>query len=137
LGIGGRRILVSRDWSGKTLADHKADQHAWVRQVLALGLGHQQPNDASQGAADGGHDQGDEHNQRLTPGAGVVRVWWQRADPRDRDVKPLHQRLWRALGQRIRWRAEWHAARDRLANQSGPPPTAAHVSATQPEGGWS
>jgi hypothetical protein len=35
LGIGGRRILVSRDWSGKTLADHNADLTGWVRRVPA------------------------------------------------------------------------------------------------------
>ena len=34
LGIGGRRVLVSRDWSGKTLADHRADAHDWVRVLL-------------------------------------------------------------------------------------------------------
>ncbi len=43
LGIGGRRVLVSRNWSGKTLADHRYDQAAWVRQVLAVGLGHANP----------------------------------------------------------------------------------------------
>jgi hypothetical protein len=39
LGIGGRRVLVSRGWSGKTLADHRWDQAAWVRKVLAIELG--------------------------------------------------------------------------------------------------
>jgi hypothetical protein len=28
LGLGGRRVLISRDWSGKTLADHKANNRA-------------------------------------------------------------------------------------------------------------
>src|SRR5690606_20326081 len=36
LGLGGRRVLVSRQWSGKTLADHRADRRAWVRTLLAL-----------------------------------------------------------------------------------------------------
>ena len=36
LGIGGRRMLVSRDWSGKTLADHRADAHAWVKALLGI-----------------------------------------------------------------------------------------------------
>ncbi|WP_307961984.1 replication initiator [Salinispora arenicola] len=31
LGIGGRRILISRDWSGKTLTDHKHDATGWAR----------------------------------------------------------------------------------------------------------
>jgi Replication initiator protein, pSAM2 len=34
LGLGGRRVLVSRKWSGKTLAGHKADRAAVVRAVL-------------------------------------------------------------------------------------------------------
>jgi hypothetical protein len=34
LGHGGRRVLVSRKWSGKTLAGHKADRVAVVRQAL-------------------------------------------------------------------------------------------------------
>jgi hypothetical protein len=35
LGYAGRRILVSRKWSGKTLADHRADRKEWL---LAAGL---------------------------------------------------------------------------------------------------
>jgi hypothetical protein len=35
LGLGGRRVQVSRSWSGKTLADHRADRAQVVRQVLA------------------------------------------------------------------------------------------------------
>ena len=34
LGLGGRRVLVSRKWSGKTLTAHKADRALVVRQVL-------------------------------------------------------------------------------------------------------
>jgi hypothetical protein len=34
LGLGGRRVLVSRKWTGKTLAGHKADRAAVVRAVL-------------------------------------------------------------------------------------------------------
>ena len=34
LGCGGRRVLVSRKWTGKTLKDHKADRAEVVRQVL-------------------------------------------------------------------------------------------------------
>jgi hypothetical protein len=35
LGVGGRRVQVSRHWSGKTLKEHKADRAAVVREVLA------------------------------------------------------------------------------------------------------
>jgi hypothetical protein len=34
LGVGGRRVQVSRHWSGKTLTDHKADRADVVRAVL-------------------------------------------------------------------------------------------------------
>lgn len=34
LGLGGRRVLVSRKWSGKTLGMHKADRAAVVREAL-------------------------------------------------------------------------------------------------------
>ncbi|MFD6443624.1 replication initiator [Promicromonospora sp. NPDC060204] len=34
LGLGGRRVLVSRGWSGKTLTEHRADRAAVVRQAL-------------------------------------------------------------------------------------------------------
>ena len=34
LGLGGRRVLVSRKWSGKTLTEHRADRATVVRQVL-------------------------------------------------------------------------------------------------------
>ncbi|MBV9447554.1 MAG: replication initiator protein, partial [Streptosporangiaceae bacterium] len=34
LGIAGRRVLVSRKWSNKTLDDHRAERGAFVRQLL-------------------------------------------------------------------------------------------------------
>ena len=34
LGLGGRRVLVSRAWTGKTLTEHRADRRAVVAQVL-------------------------------------------------------------------------------------------------------
>jgi Replication initiator protein, pSAM2 len=34
LGLGGRRVLVSRKWSGKTLTEHRADRVAVVRAAL-------------------------------------------------------------------------------------------------------
>ena len=34
LGLGGRRVLVSRQWSGKTLRQHKADRVTVVREAL-------------------------------------------------------------------------------------------------------
>ncbi|MEK6437557.1 replication initiator [Pseudonocardia sp. T1-2H] len=34
LGIAGRRVLVSRKWSNKSLKDHRAERAAFVRQLL-------------------------------------------------------------------------------------------------------
>jgi hypothetical protein len=36
LGYAGRRVLVSRKWSGKTLADHRCDRKAWLLSMLDL-----------------------------------------------------------------------------------------------------
>jgi hypothetical protein len=139
LGIGGRRILVSRDWSGKTLADHKADQTAWVRRVLALGIGHTTPQGlgADGQAGDVGDGRGDELVPDTPTEVGVVaggnppvNVRWEPADARDKDVKPLHQRLWRLVGERLRRRAEWQTAYARLTPDQLAPPDLLSVSAT-------
>ncbi|WP_245651711.1 replication initiator [Streptosporangium amethystogenes] len=36
LGYGGRRVLVSRKWSNKSLGEHRQDRRAWVLEVLGL-----------------------------------------------------------------------------------------------------
>ncbi|WP_440082710.1 replication initiator [Streptosporangium sp. LJ11] len=36
LGYAGRRVLVSRKWSNKTLREHKADRRAWALDMLGL-----------------------------------------------------------------------------------------------------
>ncbi len=36
LGYAGRRVLVSRKWSGKTLADHRADRQEWLLSMLGV-----------------------------------------------------------------------------------------------------
>jgi hypothetical protein len=107
LGIGGRRVLVSRQWSGKTLADHRWDQAAWVRKALALGLGYRL--------------------QELgrTEDGRIRLVRWEVAKPRDRDVADLPRRLLRAVATRIQQRAQ---LREALA-AVGPPDN--DVSATR------
>jgi hypothetical protein len=97
LGIGGRRILVSRDWSGKTLADHRADAKAWVRALLGV------TTDA-------------EHTDPATPDQPPAAAYaWEMADQNDPDVSPLGHRLLRALTQRAQWRSSLLAAQDRAA----------------------
>jgi hypothetical protein len=102
LGFTGRRVLVSRLWSGKTLADHRADNRAWVRAILA-------------GAVDGEHHQADEPNE-------PDRYTFELARPSDPDVPPVEHRILRAISTRVRWRQALARARQR-------PPGA--VSATQ------
>lgn len=91
LGLGGRRVLISRQWSGKTLADHCADNHAWVRTLLGHTTGHDQEGDDPR------------------------RYAWELAKPDDPDLPPLGHRLLRAISERIQQRAQLEYAR-RQAN---------------------
>src|SRR5690242_3683130 len=70
LGIGGRRILVSRNWSGKTLADHRYDQAAWVRRVLSIGIGHTAEHTEDQAA-------------NVPAGLAPAPIEWELAHPRN------------------------------------------------------
>ncbi|QUX29528.1 replication initiation protein [Nocardiopsis akebiae] len=99
LGYAGRRVLVSRKWSGKTLADHKADRLAWV--LGALGV-----DPTNEG-------QGDEDNPRPPVLASVSSgsFEWELARPTDPDVAPREQRLLRAVGEALKRRAQLDAAR--------------------------
>jgi hypothetical protein len=95
LGIAGRRILVSRKWSNKTLDDHRAERGEFVRQLLeAVGI---QP----------------------THGPGDGPYLWERIAPTDPDVPPRPLLLLNAIAERQRWKAEYTAAQ--LA-ATGPPP---------------
>jgi hypothetical protein len=89
LGYGGRRVLVSRKWSGKTLADHKADRKAWVLARLAE-------------AGIPVHDPAD-------PSAPCV---WERAGPGDPDVKPIEHRLLLLIDERVQRRRQLDQATD-------------------------
>lgn len=86
LGYGGRRVLVSRKWSGKTLADHKNDRRAFVLATLGIDVEKNEPADAN-------------------------RYAWQLAKPADPDVAPLAHRLLRAVAERQRWREQYERAR--------------------------
>jgi hypothetical protein len=95
LGIAGRRVLVSRKWSNKSLDDHSAERGAFVRQLLeTAGI---QPTHG--------------------PDGGPYR--WERPAPSDPDVPPRPVLLLHAVAERQRWKAEYTAAQ--LA-ANGPPP---------------
>ncbi|WP_028648531.1 replication initiator [Nocardiopsis sp. CNT312] len=99
LGYAGRRVLVSRKWSGKTLADHKADRLTWVLDALGI-----DPT---------GEDQGDEGNPRppVLTSANSGDYAWELAQPTDPDVAPREQRLLRAVGEALKRRSQLDAAR--------------------------
>ncbi len=85
LGLPGRRVLVSRKWSGKTLVDHKADRRAFVTDMLAaVGI--------------------------VKPVTDTSRLIWRKVDPSDQNAPPRAHLLMRAIAERIRWRAEYDSA---------------------------
>ncbi|MBV9012873.1 MAG: replication initiator protein [Pseudonocardiales bacterium] len=99
LGIAGRRVLVSRKWSNKTLQDHQAERTEFVRQLLQqAGI---QP---AQGIEDGPY-------------------LWERTAPTDPDIPLRPLLLLHAIAERQRWKAEYTAAQ--LA-ANGPPPDQDH-----------
>jgi hypothetical protein len=99
LGVGGRRVLVSREWSGKTLAEHKADRATVVREALES-AGMLAP-DMERMAAD-----------VLSPD-GLPRFIWTDEQP---DTTTYTLTLLRAVAERQRWRAQYQQAK----NAAGP-----------------
>ena len=117
LGHGGRRVLVSRDWSGKTLSEHKADRAEVVRTALAeAGI---EPPDTDRWSADQTGDDG-------TP-----RYVWEPVgiDP-TADVETYRVILRRQAAERLRWQRDYDAAKDALTAARPPNDTR---SATAPE----
>jgi hypothetical protein len=92
LGYAGRRVLVSRKWSGKTLADHRADRKVWLLAMLGI------PEDRAD------------------------RYAWEVVAPSDPDHMPMPRRLLHVLADRARWQAALlevrHRAQDRVAELS-------------------
>ncbi|GAA1690184.1 hypothetical protein GCM10009765_44450 [Fodinicola feengrottensis] len=98
LGLGGRRVLVSRKWTGKTLEQHRADRRDVVRVVLeAAGI------DLPEGAA----------RDELT-GDGRPRWLWEPVRPNDEPV-PVVTVLAQLISQRQHWREQYERARDQQA----------------------
>jgi hypothetical protein len=76
LGYAGRRVLVSRKWSNKTLTEHKQDRRTWVLEALGV------PDEPV-----------DPH-----------RYIWRPVPHGDANVPPLAVRLLRSVHERQRWR---------------------------------
>jgi hypothetical protein len=85
LGYAGRRVLVSRKWSGKTLADHRADRREWL--LSTLGVSATDP----------------------------ARYAWEVVAPGDPDHMDHARRLLHDAADRARWQAALNEARQRAA----------------------
>jgi replication initiator protein RepSA len=81
VGYAGRRVLTSRKWSGKTLADHRGDRKAWLIETLGL-----EPPDPA-------------------------RYTWHVVTPSDADYLPPDKRLLHIVADRARWQAALTEAR--------------------------
>jgi hypothetical protein len=81
LGYAGRRVLVSRKWSGKTLADHRADRKEWL--LRTLGVSATDP----------------------------ARYSWEPVTPADSDHLDRARRLLHVVADRLRWQAALAEAR--------------------------
>jgi hypothetical protein len=94
LGLGGRRVLVSRKWSGKTLKQHKADRAIVVREAL-LAAGIVAPEIERMAAS-------------VTLPDGSPRFVWTdtRPDPRTYARCILH-----SIAERLRWRQQYEQAK--------------------------
>jgi hypothetical protein len=89
LGYAGRRVLVSRKWSGKTLADHRGDRKAWLLSMLDL------------------------------PATDDRRFRWEPVTPADDDFMPHSRRLLHVLADRARWQAALTQARRKAQDDTG------------------
>ncbi len=104
LGLGGRRVLVSRQWSGKTLTEHRADRRAVVAQVLAAaGI---EPSDVDRLAA--------EH----TLPDGAPRYVWEEVEPGTVDYVAV---IAASLRQANTWRSQYEHAKTIAAQRESPP----------------
>ena len=85
LGYAGRRVLVSRKWSGKTLADHRADRKDWL--LRTLGVSATDP----------------------------ARYAWEPVSPSDQDHMDHARRMLHVVADRLRWQTALAEARRRAA----------------------
>ena len=106
LGCGGRRVLKSEYWTGKTLREHAADRLDAVRTVLeSAGIDLPAGCSATELTADG-----------------KPRWVWQALDPTRLGPGAYRQALAESIRQRVAWRDQYQRARD----GTGPPGTTSH-----------
>jgi hypothetical protein len=104
LGLGGRRVLVSRKWSGKTLTQHRADRADVVRQVLqAAGVA---APEADRLSVDVLHEDGQ------------PRFIWDDLPVTGADYTEV---LVASVMERRRWRTQYETAKQAALERDGPP----------------
>lgn len=103
LGVGGRRVLVSRGWSGKTLSEHKADRASVVRAALeAAGI---DAPAADRMAAETLHDDGQ------------PRFVWEDVPVNEHDYARV---VMASVIEARRWRAQYDRAKTLVAGTDPP-----------------
>lgn len=95
LGLGGRRVLVSRQWSGKTLSEHRADRATVVREALAA-AGMLAPEIERMAAT-------------VMAADGKPRFVWTDTRP---DPITYARVIMQAVAERLRWKAQYRAAKE-------------------------
>lgn len=98
LGLGGRRVLVSRQWSGKTLGAHRADRATVVREAL-LAAGIVAPEIERMAAT-------------VTLADGAPRFVWTDSRPAPSSYIRV---LLASIAERQRWRAQYETAKTAAA----------------------
>ncbi|HEY9294162.1 MAG TPA: replication initiator [Microlunatus sp.] len=107
LGVGGRRVLVSRQWSGKTLQGHRADRATVVRETL-LNAGILAPEVERLAAS-------------VTLPDGRPRFEWTDAPV---DPHSYAMVIMESVAERSRWREQYESARAVDTSSATPPPAA-------------
>ena len=95
LGCGGRRVLVSRKWTGKTLTDHKADRYNAVRSVLE--------------AAGVDVEEADRCSATALRDDGRPRFIWETVELED--LPTYTHVIAQSIGERNRWRRQYDDAK--------------------------
>jgi hypothetical protein len=104
LGLGGRRVLVSRKWTGKTLALHRADRAAVVRAALE----------------EAGIDP-DDHDEMSVIGSDG-RWAWELLGRSRIDATTYAAAISQVISTRQRWQREYQTAKELAAVRAGPAP---------------
>jgi hypothetical protein len=104
LGCGGRRVLVSRYWTGKTLDRHRADRRAVVEQVL---------QDAGVDIEDV-----DRCSATATTADGKPRYLWLPLNPAETPLPTYREAILSAIEERRRWREQYETAKARTEGET-------------------